>query len=94
MLALKALLLLIFLASISEFHGVVTVAAGVLIRLFNVVLIASFLTLILPNEILFEPSYLSELRRYDTGDGCRALHSSFNFTGLFLTGDDKVFLYD
>ena len=93
-LALKALLLLIFLASISDFHGVVTVAAGVLIRLFNVVLIASFLTLILPNEILFEPSYLSELRRYDTGDGGRALYSSFNFTGLFLTGDNKVFLGD
>ena len=69
---------------------ILALSAKILLLVFNVALVVTCINFLLPDSLLLEPSYLTELRRFDAGDGNRPLYTMYNFGGLIMSGDNFV----
>lgn len=88
--AAKVILLLLFFVLAQRSKEILALSAKLLLLVLNVALVLTCINFLLPDSLLLEPSYLSELRRYDSGDGDRPLYSMYNFGGLIMSGDNFV----
>jgi len=88
--ATKAILLLLFFVLAPRSKEILALSAKILLLVFNVGLVMTCINFLLPESLLLEPSYLTELRRSDAGDGNRPLYTMYNFGGLIMSGDNSV----
>ena len=88
--AAKVILLLLFLVLAPRSKEILALSAKILLLVFNVALVVTCINFLLPDSLLLEPSYLTELRRFDAGDGNRPLYTMYNFGGLIMSGDNFV----
>ena len=88
--AAKVIFLLLFFVLAPRSNEILALSAKILLLVFNVALVVTCINFLLPDSLLLEPSYLTELRRFDAGDGNRPLYSMYNFGGLIMSGDNFV----
>lgn len=88
--SIKILILLSFFVMTVRSKEILALSAKYMLLVFNVALIMTAINFLLPGYLLLEPSFLGELRRFDTGDGGRVLYAMHNFGGLLLIGDNPI----
>jgi hypothetical protein len=88
--AAKVMLLLLFFVLAKRSKEILALSAKLMLLVFNVALVVTCMNFLLPDSLLLEPSFLTELRRFDAGDGYKPLYSMYNFGGLIMSGDNFV----
>lgn len=86
----KVILLLLFFLLAPRSKEILASTAKLLLFVFNFALVVTCINLLLPDFLLLEPSFLTDLRRFDAGDGNRSLYTMHNFGGLIMIGDNFV----